>query len=71
MPEQKWQRTKGETRTHLYDYSPGFPIRVCNWSTPENDFIENGDAPFCRNCQAYLNGKRRIAFAPVPATVLK
>ena len=69
MTEQKWQRTKGETRTHLYAYSQGYPIRVCTWSTPENDFVENGDAPHCKNCEAYEDGKRRISFAPVPAVL--
>lgn len=59
-------RTKGETRTHLYDDSMGYPIRVCNWSMPEYDFIENGDVPYCKLCEAYQKGKRRVCFAPSP-----
>jgi len=61
---QYWARTNGETRIHLYDDSMGYPIRVCNWTMPENDFIESGDVPFCKYCQDYKDGKRRIAFAP-------
>jgi len=61
---QKIQRTKGETRTHLYDYSLGYPIRVCNWSMPEYDFIDNDNAPLCKNCLAYQQGKSKICFAP-------
>ncbi len=57
-------RTKGETRTHIYDTSLSYPIRACNWTMPENDFIENGDAPLCKYCQAYQEGKRRVCFAP-------
>ena len=57
-------RTKGETRTHIYDNSKGYPIRVCCWAIPENDFIENGDAPLCKHCQAYKEGRRKVCFAP-------
>jgi len=57
-------RTQGETRTHIYDNSMGYPIRVCNWSMPEKDFIENGDAPLCKYCQAYRDGTRKICGSP-------
>jgi hypothetical protein len=57
------KRTKGETRTHVY-YDNGYPIRACTWSHPEKDFIENGNAELCKNCADYLEGKRKIAFAP-------
>jgi hypothetical protein len=66
IPYQIIQRTKGETRKHLYDYSMGYPIRVCNWTIPENDFTEDGDVPFCKYCQSYLDNKRRVCFAPKP-----
>ncbi|KKM76442.1 hypothetical protein LCGC14_1380030 [marine sediment metagenome] len=62
---QRIARTKGETRTHLYDERLGYPVRICNWALPKNDFIDNGDAPFCKYCRAYQEGKRRICFAPV------
>lgn len=61
---QSWARTKGEPRIHLYDTSLGYPIRVCNWTMPDYEFIENGDAPFCKYCQAYKEGKRKVCFAP-------
>ena len=57
------KRTKGETRTHVY-YDNGYPIRACTWQHPEKDFIDNGNAELCKNCAAYLEGKRKIAFAP-------
>jgi hypothetical protein len=60
------KRTGGETRTHLYAFPYGYPIRVCNWSIPEHKFIKNGDAPFCKHCQSYQAGKRQVAFAPIP-----
>jgi len=63
---QSWRRTEGETRVHLYDDSLGYPIRVCNWAMPEKEFTENGDAPLCKYCQDYQEGKRRVYFAPIP-----
>ena len=61
---QRIARTKGETRAHIYDYTSGYPIRVCNWTMPENDFIATGDVPMCKHCQAYQDGRRKVTFAP-------
>ncbi|KKN46269.1 hypothetical protein LCGC14_0674760 [marine sediment metagenome] len=61
-------RQKGETRSHLYDDSQGYPIRVCNWEMSHRDFIEIGDAPYCKNCHLYQEGKRISTFAPIPQT---
>jgi anaerobic ribonucleoside-triphosphate reductase len=58
------RRTKGETKTHVYFTTYGYPIRACTWTQPENDFIDNGNAELCKNCSDYLHGKRKIAFAP-------
>jgi len=68
---QEWGRTKGETRKHLYDYSLGYPVRVCNWIMPDYDFVEVGEAPPCKYCLAYQSGKRRVCFAPDPRSLVK
>jgi len=58
-------RTKGETTKHIYVEPYGYPIRLCNWVMPENEFVSIGEVPMCKYCQAIKDGKRRGCYCSV------